>query len=95
MRPYELMVIVDPSVDERTVVPSMEKLLEQVTTAGGTVEGIDMWGKRRMAYDILKKSEGIYVVITMTTTPAVAQEINRQLTLNETILRTKLLRADD
>lgn len=94
MRAYELMVIFNPTVDERTVNPSMEKLLTQVTDAGGTVENVDVWGKRRLAYEIQKHSEGIYVVVNMTTTPEVAQEINRQLTLNETVMRTKLLRPD-
>lgn len=94
MRAYELMVIFNPTVDERTVNPSMEKLLTQVTDAGGSVENVDVWGKRRLAYEIQKHSEGIYVVVNMTTTPEVAQEINRQLTLNETVMRTKLLRPD-
>lgn len=94
MRAYELMVIFNPTVDERTVNPSMEKLLTQVTDAGGTVENVDVWGKRRLAYEIQKHSEGIYVVVNMTTQPEVAQEINRQLTLNETVMRTKLLRPD-
>ncbi len=77
MREYELMVILDPSIDERTVAPQMEKYLEQVTANGGSVEKVDIWGKRRLAYDILKRSEGIYVVINMTTTPEIALEINR------------------
>ena len=94
MREYELMVILDPSIDERTVAPQMEKYLEQVTANGGSVEKLDIWGKRRLAYDILKRSEGIYVVINMTTTPEIALEINRLMTLNESILRTKLLRPD-
>ena len=94
MREYELMVILDPSIDERTVAPQMEKYLEQVTANGGSVEMVDIWGKRRLAYDILKRSEGIYVVINMTTTPEIALEINRLMTLNESILRTKLLRPD-
>ena len=94
MRKYELMVILDPSIDERTVAPQMEKYLEQVTANGGSVEKVDIWGKRRLAYDILKRSEGIYVVINMTTTPEIALEINRLMTLNESILRTKLLRPD-
>ena len=94
MREYELMVILDPSIDERTVAPQMEKYLEQVTANGGSVEQVDIWGKRRLAYDILKRSEGIYVVINMTTTPEIALEINRLMTLNESILRTKLLRPD-
>ena len=94
MREYELMVILDPSIDERTVAPQMEKYLEQVTANGGSVEKVDICGKRRLAYDILKRSEGIYVVINMTTTPEIALEINRLMTLNESILRTKLLRPD-
>ncbi len=94
MRAYELMVILDPSIDERTVAPSMDKYLQLVTADGGSVENVDIWGKRRLAYDINKRSEGIYVVINMTTTPAVALEITRQMGLSEAILRTKLLRPD-
>ena len=94
MRAYELMVILDPEIDERTVAPSMEKYLQQVTAAKGTVENVDIWGKRRLAYDINKRSEGIYVVIDMTTTPDVALEITRQMNLSEAILRTKLQRPD-
>lgn len=95
MRAYELMVIFNPTVDERTVAPSMEKLLTQVTDAGGSVEKVDIWGKRRLAYEIQKQSEGIYVVVNMTTTSEVAQELNRQLSLNESVMRTKLMRTDD
>lgn len=94
MRAYELMVILDPSIDERTVAPMMEKYLELVTADGGSVENVDVWGKRRLAYDINKHSEGIYVVINMTTTPAVALEITRQMGISEAIMRTKLLRPD-
>ncbi len=94
MRNYELMVILDPSIDERTVAPAMEKYLAPVTANGGSIENIDVWGKRRLAYDILKRSEGIYVVINMTTTPDVALELNRRMGLDETILRTKLQRPD-
>ncbi len=94
MRNYELMVILDPSIDERTVAPMMDKHLETITANGGSVEKVDIWGKRRLAYDILKRSEGIYVVVTMTTTPDVALELNRRLGLDEAVLRTKLLRPD-
>lgn len=94
MRAYELMVILDPSLDERTVGSSMENILSQVTADGGTVDKIDVWGKRTLAYEINKLSEGIYVVADMHTTPDVAKEIDRQLNLNEAVLRTKLLRTD-
>ena len=94
MRKYEMMVIVDPEVDERTVEPSMSALFGQVEDLGGKVEKLDAWGKRKLAYPILKKTDGIYVVVDMETTPEIAKELDRQLGLNESILRTKLMRKD-
>lgn len=92
MRQYELMVILDPETEERTVDKTMDKFLTVVKNDGGTVDNVDIWGRRRLAYDIKKKSEGIYVVVTMSTEPATAQELDRQLNLSETVMRTKLLR---
>ena len=94
MRQYELMVILDPEVEERTVAPSLEKYLSVITTEGGSVDKVDIWGRRRMAYDINKRSEGIYAVVDFTSTPATAKELDRQLGLNEAVLRTKTLRTD-
>ena len=94
MRHYEIMIILEPETDERTIAQTLEKLLQVVPSNGGTVDKIDIWGKRRLAYDIKKKSEGLYVVVDMTTTPEIAQELDRQLGLNETVLRTKLLRPE-
>jgi small subunit ribosomal protein S6 len=92
MREYELMVILDPELEERTVAPSLDRFLNVVRQGGGTVDNVDIWGRRRLAYDIKKKSEGIYAVVNMTATPEVAKELDRQLGLNESVLRTKLLR---
>lgn len=94
-RQYELMIILDPEVDERNLEPALEKLLKVVIDDGGSIENVDIWGKRRLAYEIQKKTEGIYVVIDMTTTSATAQELDRQLGLNESIMRTKLLRKGE
>ena len=94
MREYELMVILDPELEERTVAPSLDRFLNVVRQGGGTVENVDIWGRRRLAYDIKKKSEGIYAVVDFTATPATAKELDRQLGLNEVVLRTKVLRAD-
>jgi small subunit ribosomal protein S6 len=94
MRRYEVMVILDPSLDERTVTPSLDQFLTVVRNDGGTVEKVDVWGRRRLAYDIIKKSEGIYAVIDLTAAPATVKELDRQLNLNEGILRTKVLRPD-
>ncbi|GAA1864478.1 30S ribosomal protein S6 [Myceligenerans crystallogenes] len=93
MRQYELMVILDPEVEERTVQPSLEKLLTVVKTDGGSIDKMDIWGRRRLSFDIEKKSEGIYAVIDFTSTPDTAKELDRQLGLNEVVLRTKILRT--
>ena len=63
MRHYELMVILDPDLEERTVAPSLDKFLNVVRKGGGTVENVDIWGRRRLAYEIAKKTEGIYAVV--------------------------------
>ena len=94
MRHYELMVILDPDLEERTVAPSLDKFLNVVRKAEGTIEKVDIWGRRRLAYDINKKSEGIYAVVDMTTEPEVAKELDRQLNLNESVMRTKLIRPE-
>jgi small subunit ribosomal protein S6 len=95
MRKYEMVVIVDSDVDERTVAPSMEKLLNVITAENGTVDNVDVWGKRKFAYEINKKTEGTYVVVSFTAESKTAQELDRQLGLNESIVRTKLMRLDD
>lgn len=94
MRQYELMVILDPEVEERTVAPSLDKYLSVISTDGGSVDKVDIWGRRRMAYEISKRSEGIYAVVDFSSTPATAKELERQLGLNEAVLRTKILRTD-
>jgi small subunit ribosomal protein S6 len=95
MRAYELMVIIDPDVEERTVEPTLEKFLNVVRNGEGTVDKVDIWGRRRLAYEIKKKSEGIYAVVNFTATPAIAAELDRQLGLNETIMRTKIIRPEE
>lgn len=95
MRAYELMVLIDPDVDERTVEPTVKKYLEVVTKDGGTVENVDIWGRRRLAYEIQKKAEAIYVVVNFTSSPETSKELDRQLSLNETILRTKIIRPEE
>ena len=94
MRAYELMVILDPNLEERTVQPSLDTYLNVVRNDGGTVENVDVWGRRRLAYEIDKNAEGIYAVVTLQAEPATVKELDRQLTLNESVLRTKVIRPD-
>ena len=95
MQQYELMVILDPEVDERTVSPSLDKFLNVIRNDGGTIENIDIWGRRRLAYEIDKKTEGIYAVVNFTAESATTNELDRQLKLSEAIMRTKVLRAEE
>ena len=95
MRAYEVMVILDPDLEEKTVKPSLDTFLNVVKKDGGTVDGVDVWGRRRMAYDIAKKSEGIYAVMDLTCSAAAVAELDRQLNLNEAVLRTKVIRRED
>ena len=94
MRNYELMVILDPDLEERTVAPSLDQYLNLVRNDGGSVEKVDVWGRRRLAYEIQKKTEAIYAVVDLTAEPATVKELDRQLGLNESVLRTKVLRPD-
>lgn len=95
MRHYEVMVILDPTLDERTVAPSLDQFLTVVKKDGGSVEKVDVWGKRRMAYEINKHIEGIYAIVDLQANPAAVVELDRQLNLNENVLRTKVLRPDE
>ncbi|MCT1443388.1 MULTISPECIES: 30S ribosomal protein S6 [Corynebacterium] len=94
MRHYEVMVILDPSQDERTVAPSLDKYLEVVRKEGGSVDKVDVWPKRRLAYPINKKEEGIYVVLDLTCESDTVLELDRLLGISEMVLRTKVLRGD-
>ena len=94
MRAYELMVILDPDLEERTVAPSLDTYLNVVRNDGGAVESVDVWGRRRLAYEIDKNAEGIYAVVSLQAEPATVKELDRQLTLNESVLRTKVIRPD-
>ncbi len=94
MRPYEVMVIFDPDTEERSVQPTLEQYLKVITKGGGSVDNLDIWGRRRLAYEIQKKAEGIYAVINVTAQPADVKELDRQFKINESIMRVKVIRPD-
>jgi small subunit ribosomal protein S6 len=88
------MIILDPDLEERTVTPSLETYLKIIKDSGGNVNKLDVWGKRRLSFEINKKAEGIYAVADMNCEPAAIKELDRQLNLNESILRTKVMRPE-
>ena len=95
MRKYEVMVLIDSDVDERQVPALVEKHLEVITKGGGSVDNTDIWGRRRLAYDINKKSEAIYAVLQISAEPAIVSEMDRLMSIDERIVRTKVLRRED
>jgi small subunit ribosomal protein S6 len=94
MRRYEMMIILDPGLEENTIQPSLDQFLTVIRDGGGSVDKVDVWGRRRLAYDIDHKSEGIYAVIDMNAEPDTVRELDRQLSLNEAVMRTKVLRPE-
>ena len=91
---YELMFIADPELDERGLKKLTEQYLELVTKEGGSVDGTDYWGRRKLAYEIDGKNEGNYVVVNYTAEPALSDELDRVLNLKESVVSTKILRKD-
>jgi small subunit ribosomal protein S6 len=88
------MVILDPDLEEKTIAPSLEAFLNVIRADGGSVESVDIWGRRRLAYEINHKAEGIYAVIHLTGSVDAVKELDRQLSLNEAVMRTKVLRLE-
>ena len=85
--PYEILVIFDPRPSDEDVAALLVKLQENLRTLGAEVGKAESWGKRRLAYDIRKQREGTYAVVECSAVPAVIKEFERQLGLNEQILR--------
>ena len=94
MRNYEIMIILDPEIDDRQVQGVIDTHLKPVTKAGGVVTNIDIMGRRRFAYEIKKRSEGTYVVVNLDAEPAVVKEFDRRLSIDEKVLRAKVFRPE-
>ena len=91
---YELMFIADPELDDRGLKKLTEQYLELVTKEGGSIDNADYWGRRKLAYEINGNTEGNYAVVSYTAEPSVSDELDRVLNLNESVIRTKILRKD-
>jgi len=85
--PYETLIIFDPRLTDEDVGALLIKLQDNLKSLGGDVSKGESWGKRRLAYDIRKQREGTYAVIESSSTPTTMKEFERQLGLNEQVLR--------
>jgi small subunit ribosomal protein S6 len=95
LRDYELVVVIDPEIDEEKLSATLERISQFVTTRGGEVIDVDRWGKRKLAYPIKRRSEGDYVITHFRLEPAQAAELEAGLRLSEEVLRHLLVRSED
>src|SRR5215469_8224752 len=95
MRPYEVMVIFDASLEDEAVRAQVDRFTQQLTAAGAKSVTTDMWGRRRLAYPVRHRSEGYYVVIDATAEPAALSDLDRLLTLTDEVIRHKVMRVPE
>src|SRR4029453_18123487 len=91
LRSYEVMFIVPPEADESVVGGVIDRIAKIVSQVGGEVGKVDRWGRRRLAYEIARQSEGYYVVVAFTAEPSVIAELERSLHLADEVLRFKVV----
>jgi len=90
MRKYELICIIQPDLDETAFNGVVEKVKGWISDSGGTVDKVDVWGRRKLAYIIKKQREGQFVLLNMTMSPSSTSELERNLRFQETLLRHML-----
>jgi small subunit ribosomal protein S6 len=94
VREYELMVVLDPNLDDAAIEAMNTRIQNLVTQRGGTIENVDFWGRRRLAYPIGRFRDGVYVLTRLQLPPEAAVEIERALKLTESVIRHLLVRAE-
>ena len=90
MRTYEVVLIVNPDLDEDALNGVVDRVKNWMTESGGTVTKVDLWGKRRMAYIIRKQREANYVLIVAELNPSSTAELERNLRFLEPVMRYML-----
>ena len=94
MRHYEVMLILDPSLEDKDAKSAVDRFMTIITDRGGTVTGVDHWGKRRFAYEIRHLNEGYYTVVDLEATPETVDELSRVLFLADNVIRHKVIRPE-
>ena len=87
MRSYEVVVIVHPDLDEKAFTEVLDRVQGWITEADGNITKVDLWGKKKLAYEIRKQTEGQYVILYADMNPTFCTELERNLQLNESIMR--------
>ncbi len=95
MKAYELLLLLNPSLDEESRAAVLDKVQGVITADGGVVDSVDSWGKRKLAFEIGKMTEGDYTLIDFHTTPAAIAELDRVLHITDPVVRYMLVRRED
>ena len=95
MRPYELMVIFDSSLEDSALQAQVDQVREQISARGGRVASTDVWGRRRLAYEIDHRTEGFYVVFELLVDGPAVEALERTLRLADEVVRHKFIRLPD
>ena len=94
MRKYEVIFILHPSLDEDAVKANIEKFKGVVENGGGTIENVDFWGKRKLAYEIAKVNDGYYTLMNFTATPELPRELDRIFRITDGVLRHIIIKQE-
>lgn len=95
MRPYEIVIIFDVSLEENEIRDFTDRVVEHVRSRGGAPGRVDRWGRRAFAYELKHKTEGYYVFIETAAEPEVMAEVDRMLSLSDQVLRHRVIRQPD
>jgi small subunit ribosomal protein S6 len=90
MRSYELVCIIQPDLDETAFNGVIDRVKGWISDSGGTVDKVDIWGRRRLAYQIRKHREGQYVLLNVTLNPTAASALERNIRFQENVMRHML-----
>lgn len=94
MRKYETIFILHPSLDEEAFKANVEKFKGVIENGGGVIENVDFWGKRKLAYEINKISEGYYTLINFSANPELPKELDRVFRITDTIVRHIIVKEE-
>ena len=94
MRKYETIFIQHPSLDEEAIKANIEKFKGGIENGGGTVENVDVWGKRKLAYEIAKVNEGFYTLVEFSADPELPKELERIFRITDGVMRHIVVRKD-
>lgn len=95
MKAYELLFIVAPSIDEESRAAVMKRIETTISDAKGTIENVDNWGKRKLAYEINGLTDGDYTLIDFHADPADVAELDRVLRINDAVVRHMIVKRTD